>query len=581
MKMPQIPYKAATRDMIDTFRGYNHNPKIAANEFYNMENMTSDLYPVLSPRGKRGLWKEVPGITGIVAMEKVCYSVGTEFVIGEDRYEMGLGEEAKTLTRMGAYVIIMPDRKYINTMDPDDRGDIENQTVTTEDVTFQLSTIEGEIYEGASVGDTAPDSPQNGALWIDTSGKPHALKKYSAAASAWVGIASTYVRIGSKGIGAGFERFDGVQISGILDEKLKDLNGTLTLWDKGDDYLILMGIIDESVTQTAAVGAVTVQRRMPEMDFLLESENRLWGCRYGLNRHGEVVNEIYASKLGDFKNWECFMGLSTDSYMASCGTTGPFSGAIAHTGYPMFWKEDCFHKVFGSIPANFQIQTTACQGVQRGSHKSMAIVNEVLYYKGTNGVCAYDGSLPTEISYCLGNERYSGAVGGGYQGKYYISMADLEGKQHLFCWDTAKKLWHREDDLKVMSFCAHGGNLYAVEISSGRVLQMTRGDGTGERDYRWSVETGEIGLEMPDMKYISRLLIRMTLDTGTELRIFARYDFSEEWEPLFALRSTSLRSFDIPVRPKRCDYMKLRMEGDGPGKIYSITKSLTQGSGRS
>lgn len=580
MRMPLIPEQAISRDMIDTFRGYNHNPKINPNEFYNMENMTSDFYPLLAPRRRRGLWKEVPGITGMIAKEKLCYTQGSDFVMGDARYDLGLNDQRKDLISMGAFVIIMPDKKYINTVQPEERGDIENQVVTGEDVQFQLSTIEGEIYEGATVSDTAPGSPQNGALWIDTSSSPHSLKKYSEATSAWVSIASTYVRISSTGIGKGFERYDGVQISGIVSDKLKDLNGTLTIWDKGDDYLVLMGIIDEAVTQKAAEGSITIQRRMPEMDFIIESENRLWGCRYGTNRHGEVVNEIYCCKLGDFKNWECFMGLSTDSYMASCGTTGPFTGAVAHMGYPLFFKEDCFHKVFGSIPANFQIQTTACRGVQKGSHRSMAVVNEVLYYKSGAAVCAYDGSLPAEISYCLGNERYSGAVGGGHGNKYYISMADLDGQYHLFVWDTAKKLWHREDNYQADGFCAFGGDLFSLEHGTGRVLQMTRGDGSGEEKCEWFVETGEIGLELPDMKYISRLLVRASLDVGTEMRIFARYDFSEEWEPLFALRSAQLKSYEVPIRPKRCDYMKLRIEGDGPGKIYSITKSLMKGSGR-
>lgn len=573
MYRPTIPARGVSRDMIDTFRGYNHNLRIDPGEFYDMENMTSDSYPVLSPRGKRGLRQTVPGITGIISKEQLCYSVGTEFVIGDTSYEMGLSEEPKNLTSMGAYVIIMPDKKYINTMEPEDRGDIENQVVTSGEVTIQLCSLTGELYEGATAAATAPASPTDGQLWIDTSTKPHSLNKYSAASSAWAAIATTYLRIGATGIGRGFSKFDGVQISGST---VSELNGTMVIWEKGDDYLVVVGILDESVTQTEPL---TVQRRMPVIDFLLESENRLWGCRYGLNRHGEVVNEIYACKLGDFRNWECFMGVSTDSYMASCGTDGAFTGAIAHMGYPMFFKENCFHKVYGSIPANFQIQTTACRGVQKGSHRSMAVVNEVLYYKAGSAVCAYDGSLPTEISYCLGNERYGSAVGCGHGNKYYVSMVDSQGLRHLFVWDTAKRLWHREDDLNVMAFCSHGGELYAVEAGSGRVLAMTRGDGSGETDYRWFVETGEIGLERPDMKYINNILLRMSLEQGTEMRCFARYDFSEEWEPLFALRSAQLKSYNIPIKPKRCDYMKLRIEGDGPGKIYSITKNLTQGSG--
>lgn len=577
MNYPTIPTRVASRQMVDTFRGYNHNLKLSDGEFFNMKNMTSDFYPVLAPRKKRGLWATKPNITGMIGKEKLCYTEGSEFVIGEDRYEMGLSAEEKQLTSMGAYVIIMPDRMYINTAKPDDRGSIENTVTTTGKVTFSLSNAEGDKYENATVSDTAPENPQNNALWIDTSAKPHALKKFSAASGQWVSIPSTYVRIDSDGIGKGFGQFDGVSITGVESPELQDLNGSMVIWGVGEDFVLVQGILKEAASQQ---NPITLERKMPEMDFIIESDNRLWGCRYGLNRHGDVVNEIYASKLGDFKNWECFLGISTDSYMASVGTDGPFTGAIAHSGYPLFFKENCFHKIFGSQPANFQIQTTACRGVQKGSHKSMAIVNEVLYYKAASAVCAYDGSLPAEISYCLGNERYSDAVGGSFGNKYYISMTDSQGARQLFVWDSGKKLWHREDDLYAVRFASHGGELYATEKDTGRVLTMIRGDGSGEKDFSWMVETGEIGINSPDQKYISQIIMRLSLESGTELRVYARYDFSEEWEPLFALRSTNLKSYDIPVRPKRCDFMKLRIEGDGPGKIYSITKKTLQGSAK-
>ena len=55
MKRPQLPYRSVERSMIDTFRGYNHNLRIGDGEAWEMQNMTSDLYPVLSPRKKRGV----------------------------------------------------------------------------------------------------------------------------------------------------------------------------------------------------------------------------------------------------------------------------------------------------------------------------------------------------------------------------------------------------------------------------------------------------------------------------------------------------------------------------------------------
>ena len=267
---------------------------------------------------------------------------------------------------------------------------------------------------------------------------------------------------------------------------------------------------------------------------------------------------------------------NTDSYTASCGTDGQFTGAITHLGYPLFFKENCVHKVYGNYPANFQIQTTACRGVQKGCEKSLAIVNETLLYKARNAVCAYDGSLPTEVSYALGNEAYSDAVGGSHGNKYYISMKNVDGEHNLFVYDIAKGMWHREDELKVDSFCSCRGELYA--ISGGKIITML-GSGTKDTDpVRWMVETGDIGINSPDMKYISRITLRMSMDLDTEVGIYVQYDFSDEWECQCILVSSSLRSFSIPIRPKRCDHIRIRIEGIGAAKIYSITKTIEQGS---
>ena len=586
MYYPKLRVPEASRQMVDTFKGYNHNLRISDGEFFDMKNMTSDYYPVLSPRGKRGVYASPASPQGLIAKDALCYVDGSKFVINEYPVEMGLSDGPKQLISMGAYVIIMPDKKWINTLDATEFGNIEAEFSTVGPVSFTLCKLDGTDYS-SDIPRDEPAKPENMEMWIDTSTEPHSLKQWSESAGMWVTVATTYVKIASPGIGATFEKYDGITISGLKDTVLHDnvsgniiedtsdlaaLEGAAVVWEKGDDYIVVVGILD--VTRTIT-DKITVSRKMPIMDFVVESENRLWGCRYGEAANGEVVNEIYASKLGDFKNWSCYMGLSTDSYTASCGTDGQFTGAITHLGYPLFFKENCVHKVYGNYPANFQIQTTACRGVQKGCEKSLAIVNETLFYKARNAVCAYDGSLPTEASYVMGNEAYSKAVGGSHGNKYYISMKGNDG-YHLFVYDLSKGMWHKEDDLQVECFCSCSGEMYA--IANGQIITML---GTGSQDdelVEWMVQTGEIGISSPDMKYISRITIRMSMDVGAEMHIYAQYDFSEDWETVCTLTSTNLRSFSIPIRPKRCDHMKLRIEGVGAAKIYSITKTIEQGS---
>jgi hypothetical protein len=343
---------------------------------------------------------------------------------------------------------------------------------------------------------------------------------------------------------------------------------------KGDDFIVVIGIIDQVTTQDAPI---TIKRLMPTLDFVIESGNRLWGCRYGEAQNGEMVNEIYASKLGDFKNWHSFQGISTDSYTASCGSDGAFTGAITHLGYPIFFKENCMHKVYGNFPANYQIQTTDCRGVQKGSHKSLAIVNEILYYKSRLGVCAYDGSLPVEVSMSLGDVAYFDAVGGAHGNKYYISMADNGGKYHFFVYDTSKGLWHKEDNTKVTQFCSHRNEMYFLDNTLGEIKSVF-GDSTTGEDIRWKAESGTIGFDSPDKKYISNMMVRLSLEFGSKVYFYIMYDSSGRWEHVGTIVGNNLRSMNVPVRPLRCDHFRLKIEGEGGAKIYSICKTLEQGS---
>ena len=593
MRLPELYELKTSRDFIDAFGGYNHNPRISEAEFYDMKNMSSSQYPILAPRGKRGICATPEKAEAMIAKDTLCYVDGSALVVDGYRVEMGLSVKEedcpKKLVSMGAYIIILPDKMYLNTSDLTDWGYIEAEVDTHSPVSFQLCSIDSTEYSaGASASE--PISPENNALWIDTSTTPHTLKQWSESSSMWVSIATTYIKISAAGIGVPFEKYDAVTISGLKGVPLHDnltgnviedtadlsqIDGSFIIWDKGDDYIVIIGMLDTTKTIS---DSIKVKREMPTMDFIVESENRLWGCHYGVAKNGEVVNEIYASKLGDFKNWNCFMGISTDSYVASVGTDGVFTGAVTHLGYPIFFKEKFMHKVYGNFPSNYQIQTNACRGVQRGSESSLAIVNEVLYYKSTLAVCAYDGSLPVEISSPLGENLYYDAVGCAHGNKYYIDMRDREGLWHLFVYDTAKGMWHKEDNVRIKEFCSCRDELYFIDADTGEIKTVFGSGDSGEDTVRWMAESGTIGTSSPDKKYVSRITVRMSLDIGARVMFFAQYDSAGDFEHLCTMTGTSLRTFSVPIRPKRCDHFRLRIVGEGDAKIYSISKTTEEGS---
>jgi hypothetical protein len=592
--------------MIDVFGGYNHNLRIGDGEFYDMTNLTSADYPVLSPRAKRGTYVSPTHGTpinpvGMISKDALGYIVTNDAKTSATFYynqyaidievDVAHKDEPKTLISMGSYVIIMPDKYYINTKDFSDKGKIERSfEAKTGTAQFTLCKIDGEGYDipQENIKATAPDDPKNLEYWLDTSGETHVLRQYSSTNSQWVSVATTYIKISfpnaTTDLRQLFSAEDGLTISGITaSEQLEVLNNTMVVWEVGEKHIIVTGILDLVATQNLTESAyISIKRQMPNMDFIIESGNRLWGCRYGTALNGEVVNEIYASKLGDFKNWNTFAGISTDSYAVTVGTDGQFTGAITHLGYPLFFKENYMHKVYGNYPANYQVQTTACRGVQKGCSKSLAIVNEVLYYKSRSAICAYDGSLPVEISSVLGDVVYSDAVAGVLRNKYYISMKDVDGLYHLFVYDTQKGMWHREDNTQALDFCNCDGELYYIDYATednAIRIKTVRGTGTPDRvATRWSATTGIIGAETPDKKYLSRIVIRGSLEIGTSLHLQAQYDSSGTWEQIFAMSTSKLKTFAVPIRPRRCDHLRLRFVGVGDAKIFSISKTFEQGS---
>lgn len=582
---PILNVSAESRQTQDVFGGYNHNLRISESEFYDMRNLTSDVAPVLSPRKARGIYRDGVNAQGMISKDSLCYVDGRYFVMNQYRIDMGLSTEAKDCPKqmisMGAYVIILPDKKYINTADPEDRGNIEAEYASAAPVTFSPSKRDGTVFTPDYIQGAEPENPENMALWMDTSAEPHSLKQWSASAGVWTGVASTYIKIQCPDIGKAFSQYDGVQISIPEDitaetaEQLKALNASAVVYAVEDNAIVVVGLLDK---QTTIQESITVSRKMPLMDFVVENDNRLWGCRYGPDSNGDVVNCLYACKTGDFKNWNCFMGISTDSYFVNLGSDGQFTGAITHAGYPLFFKENMLHKVYGQIPANFQVQSTACRGVQKGCSGSLAIVNEILYYKSRHAVCAYDGSIPAEMSGALGEIQYQNATAAAHGNKYYISMQEtVSGAWAFFAYDTAKGMWHKEDELQAALLCSCRDELYCA-LPDGKIITLMGSGERYEKKVDWMCETGIINASLPEREYLKRLSIRMILEPGSYVSILVQYDSCGVWESLGNLAGTDLRSFTLPVRPRRCDHLRLRIEGSGKAMIFSITKSISDGS---
>ena len=597
MEFPYLNNVERYRETTNTFGGYNHQLSCQEGQFFDMKNMTSQYYPILSPRQKRGIVTTLTNPQGILDKEDVMWvDDGILYSNGKAVELPGITlsrTTEKTMSKMGAYVVIMPDKVWYNA-ETGECGYMESsyELGANEDLSISLCNESGTTIDWHDSVYYETNEPKNGDYMMSTSNGKAVLKVYSATTAIWANVATTYLQICAKGIGKGFDKGDGVKITMralgdiwpsqknvlVNEEEDGSLSTNTTIFDKTDDAITIIGITQENiVVSKLGAGLFKAERKVPEMSFITECNNRLWGC----SKDG---HEIYCCKLGDVKNWNCFQGISTDSWAVTIGSDGKFTGAITYLGYPMFFKEDGFVKIAVSGTGGHQTKETKCRGVQKGSEKSLAILNEMLMYKSSTCICAYNGSLPFSVSNELGEGRYYGAVAGTLGDRYYISMKDSEANSHLFVYDQTNGIWSKEDNVDVCYFCARGDDLYFIERREHKLMSV---NGTSlfespgaveEKKFDWMAESGNIGYLSPDNKYVSRINVRISLEFGTNADFYIQYDSSGQWEHKFNMSGKGTRTFTIPVVPRRCDHFKYKIVGKGGCKIHSITKTIEQGS---
>ena len=575
---PYLQQRGRNRSITTDFRGLNLSQGIGDGEWAWMQNMDTREYPAVARRQKRVHVATLNKPNGLCATDRLCFVDGVKFYYNGFYYG-DVEDSEKTLVPMGAKIAIFPDKKLFDTTTLS-FTDMEQKNVSSGTVRVTLAKGDGTPYGEYTEGGTAPENPENGQLWLDTSGDAPVMKTWSEAQGLWVAEATTYVLVSATGLGQGLKALDGVTVSGLEEA---GLNGDWILTDAGPDYILFTGILQKALTQT---GEVRVERTCPEMDFVVEKDNRLWGC-------SSADHEIYCCKLGDPTNWRAYQGVATDSYAVTVGTPGPFTGAAVSGSAVIFFKENCLHRVYGTQPSNFTVYVDNLRGVQQGCHKSAVRVNEYLYYKSVFDVCVYADSEVAGISAALGTESYKNAVAGVCGNRLYLSMEDQEGAWQLLVYDTAAGVWTREDGTHALGFAScltetfmlrADGELYALLPGEyNKDFFMVGSDYTvyaqeeTDQEVSWELRTGEILRELPDHKYIGKIQLYLELDPGARAEVALRRD-GGAWEKVQELSGGDQRRCTLPIYPRRCDRMEIRLTGVGHARLVNWSKYVGYGS---
>ena len=335
MFYPEVEENPNTRNMISQWRGYNHNYSIGMGEFYDMENMSCDGFPIMMARDVRPtLLHPVHMFRGILYTDgSLAYLDGNTFhyrtwmidltplMAGEANevdYDPEFVDEPdgetiiwsdQKLIRFGAYVLIFPMNVWVNISDtPTFRkaGMITSswESATNKTITYTISKQDGSDYDHIVAQQTAPASPNEGVYWLNSTDGSEGLNVYLN--SSWQPVPTCYIRIELED--AGFDDYFDVEDiinMNINDAALRPYNNGSMIQAISEDFIVIIGLMDAvQKTETTSAGyRLKIERVLPDLDYVCTDKNRMWGCRYGHDTNGELINEIYASKLGDFKNW--------------------------------------------------------------------------------------------------------------------------------------------------------------------------------------------------------------------------------------------------------------------------------------
>lgn len=344
--------------------------------------------------------------------------------------------------------------------------------------------------------------------------------------------------------------------------------------EKVEGYTIY--ILDGTLLEAAEAGQtnaslydVEIKRECPDLEYVIEYNNRLWGV-------DNANNEIRASKQGDPTNWNYFQGESLDSYAATQGSDGQFTGAAAYSNHLLFFKEDCIHKVYGSKPSNYQIETATCHGLEKGSSKSVQIVNDTVFYKSRIGIMAYDGGSPFLVSEAFGQDVFKNVIAGSEGRKYYASMQKADGTYTLMVFDVSTGMWQVEDSARVTDFCYYNGKL--LMIIDG-VIMYANAD-SGEDNMAWMAEFGAFDEFVENKKIYSKIRMNLDMTAGSSLVVKIKEE-DGNWETVKTIGTATEDSEEtVVIVPRRCNRYSIQLSGTGRVRIKTLTRQYRLGTDR-
>ena len=499
-------------------RGLWHRYGDGEQSFFDCSNISMASHPSIMPSPPRRSWLYLSeGVQGMHCSDALYIAADGELLAspGENEAEVlgSVNTESKVFGSLGSSVLVLPDFKVYDSV---------TERFSSKKVKLKLTDV---LVQN-----------QN---YVDEEGIARTLMRNTLHCIDF--IFTDYFKPGDSVRIEGSEKNDGYYtVRGVEEYDLRFDKNSFVAEDIEACYLIL---------------------EAPALKGMCTSDDRLWGY---------AGNTIYACAPGQVENWFRYDGDEQSSYAVTVADKGPFTGCVMHAGHPVFFKSNCMVEVYGNSPVNYSLVQTCLSGVSQGSAASLCSVGGSMIYLSDNGVISCSGSRARVISEALGTRLKNGIAASDGR-RYYLCAENESGVRALYVYDTETEAWYKQDGGDILHLGYLNGNVYAY-CSDNAIYVLgenatTHGTPLGtvesftEFQPIYDDERGEI---VP-----VRLGLRVWCDAQSELTVSVRYD-NEDWEQRATLQTEGERLWYVPLLPRACQMLGVRVAGRGNYRIDAL-----------
>ena len=583
--MNTLPYMQSNiskkQKTISSFSGINLTLSKSNNELSESVNMSAKDFPCLSVREKRSIKADTKtDVTFIGSKNEIYYTGYTEdspdthsVTYGENHLKLTEEEEHKGKERICVHLsdslLIMPDKIVYNLS--------ENKAEKIPYTKYQDSAIAYKKAEEDCKSNMMINFPTHIGNLTSTGivSNSYISNNYTSYLMTFENLkAGDMVHI-SFNLQPNAESHDSkyhaylAKMQKGVDVKIKSIKTTTHNLASGTVTEITglefgENVIDMDGYTAVIIYALTIERKMPDIDYMCTLNNRVWGVK---------ENNIRCSRLGDCDCWDDFSSDAFGTLPSACFSTdvdtgGEFTAITPYGGTILAFKENCIHKIYGTEPANFTLSTLDCNGVAKGAHKTIAMINGVLYYMGIDGIYAYDGSRPALISQKTDIEKLT-VLGAGTDGtNYYLSV--LKNNRHfLYVYYPKANIWHTEEiGENKGQFIFFENKLCAV--CSKKIYTISGNEGKEDIKWKFSLDFDE---DTFSTKGYGRLLVRYNLGKDAHFTVttvcdgnFQKKSVDVRWNR--TCEGTSV--LNLPII--KCNKLKVIFEGKGDFTLMEMCR---------